>query len=103
MTFQLFILTKQRKEQIKPRIFNQLLTAFFIFKSWLKFCYSAKYSIHETRSTYKVVMYLTIKSFNLADRGTYNCVSTNSLGRAEGTLRLYSELTIYFYLHCILE
>lgn len=34
-------------------------------------------------------MKLTIRSFSANDVGTYHCVSTNSLGRAEGTLRLY--------------
>lgn len=34
-------------------------------------------------------MRLTIRSFSSTDVGTYHCVSTNSLGRAEGTLRLY--------------
>ncbi|XP_075210175.1 lachesin-like [Lycorma delicatula] len=48
-----------------------------------------KYSIYENRSNYKVIMRLIIHSFSHADIGTYNCVSTNSLGRAEGTLRLY--------------
>ncbi|XP_050313570.1 lachesin [Anthonomus grandis grandis] len=48
-----------------------------------------KYSIREDRSGYKVFMWLIIRSFSNADIGTYNCVSTNSLGRAEGTLRLY--------------
>lgn len=37
-------------------------------------------------------MRLTIRSFSANDVGTYHCVSTNSLGRAEGTLRLYGNL-----------
>ncbi|XP_066251861.1 lachesin-like [Euwallacea similis] len=49
----------------------------------------SKYQIQENRSGYKVVMWLVIRSFAEADVGTYNCVSTNSLGKAEGTLRLY--------------
>ncbi|XP_069677292.1 lachesin-like [Periplaneta americana] len=53
-----------------------------------------KYSIRENRSAYKVFMWLVIRSFGRTDIGTYNCVSTNSLGRAEGTLRLY-EIKIY--------
>lgn len=48
-----------------------------------------KYSVHENRSSYRTFMWLTIKRFSSTDIGTYNCVSTNSLGRAEGTLRLY--------------
>ncbi|XP_030748206.1 lachesin-like [Sitophilus oryzae] len=49
----------------------------------------SKYAIREDRSGYKVFMWLIIRSFSPNDIGTYNCVSTNSLGRAEGTLRLY--------------
>lgn len=53
--------------------------------------FSPKYSIREERSGYKVFMWLIIRSFGSADIGTYNCVSTNSLGRADGTLRLYGK------------
>ncbi|RZC41019.1 I-set domain containing protein, partial [Asbolus verrucosus] len=49
----------------------------------------SKYTIREERSGYKVFMWLVIRLFSTNDIGTYNCVSTNSLGRAEGTLRLY--------------
>ncbi|XP_969457.2 lachesin [Tribolium castaneum] len=49
----------------------------------------SKYTISETRRGYKVSMQLVIHNFTVPDIGTYNCVSTNSLGRAEGTLRLY--------------
>ncbi|CAG9773040.1 unnamed protein product [Ceutorhynchus assimilis] len=48
-----------------------------------------KYLVREERIGYRVFMWLVIKSFAAKDVGTYNCVSTNSLGRAEGTLRLY--------------
>ncbi|KAJ3627977.1 hypothetical protein MTP99_015309 [Tenebrio molitor] len=50
-----------------------------------------KYTIREERSGYKVFMWLVIRQFSSNDIGTYNCVSTNSLGRAEGTLRLYGQ------------
>lgn len=48
-----------------------------------------KYEITEKRDAYKGTMFLTVRSFSISDVGTYHCVSTNSLGRAEGTLRLY--------------
>ncbi|KAI8129513.1 Lachesin [Lucilia cuprina] len=48
-----------------------------------------KYAITEKRDGYRGVMLLTVRSFSPSDVGTYHCVSTNSLGRAEGTLRLY--------------
>ncbi|KAK5638415.1 hypothetical protein RI129_012710 [Pyrocoelia pectoralis] len=48
-----------------------------------------RYTIREQRKGYRVYMSLIVRSFSTKDVGTYNCVSTNSLGRAEGTLRLY--------------
>ncbi|KAK3929252.1 Hemicentin-1, partial [Frankliniella fusca] len=48
-----------------------------------------KYKIGEQRKNYKVFMSLLIHSFREDDIGVYNCISTNSLGRAEGTVRLY--------------
>ncbi|XP_041980673.1 lachesin-like isoform X2 [Aricia agestis] len=48
-----------------------------------------KYTIREEKTSYKVSMWLTIRQFAKSDIGTYNCVSTNSLGKSEGTLRLY--------------
>lgn len=48
-----------------------------------------KYGITEKRDGYKGTMLLVVRAFSIADVGTYHCVSTNSLGRAEGTLRLY--------------
>ncbi|XP_028027456.1 limbic system-associated membrane protein-like [Bombyx mandarina] len=48
-----------------------------------------KYTIREEKASYKVSMWLTIRQFSRNDIGTYNCVSTNSLGKSEGTLRLY--------------
>lgn len=48
-----------------------------------------KYVVSEERVGYRVFMSLKIKEFSSKDVGTYNCVSTNSLGKAEGTLRLY--------------
>ncbi|CAG9790808.1 unnamed protein product [Diatraea saccharalis] len=53
-----------------------------------------KYTITEERSSYKDLMKLTIRQFSKNDIGTYNCVSTNSLGKSEGTLRLY-EIKLY--------
>ncbi|CAK9801651.1 LAC [Anthophora quadrimaculata] len=54
-----------------------------------------KYSVREERSGYKVLMWLLIKEFTEQDVGSYKCVSTNSLGKADGTLRLY-EIKIGF-------
>ncbi|KAG7205552.1 hypothetical protein KM043_007528 [Ampulex compressa] len=54
-----------------------------------------KYTVREQRSDYKVLMWLLIKGFTEQDVGSYKCVSTNSLGKADGTLRLY-EIKIGF-------
>ncbi|XP_076661403.1 lachesin isoform X2 [Halictus rubicundus] len=49
----------------------------------------SKYSVREERSGYKVLMSLLIKGLTEHDLGSYRCVSTNSLGKADGNLRLY--------------
>lgn len=38
---------------------------------------------------YKVVMRLTINPVTKNDYGTYKCVSRNSLGETEGSIKLY--------------
>ncbi|RZF48606.1 hypothetical protein LSTR_LSTR011237 [Laodelphax striatellus] len=48
-----------------------------------------KFWMNEKKIEYKVVMRMIIHDFEESDIGTYNCVATNSLGRSEGTLRLY--------------
>ncbi|CRL05482.1 CLUMA_CG018236, isoform B [Clunio marinus] len=48
-----------------------------------------KYGITEERVGFRGRMKLVVRKFSPSDVGTYHCVSTNSLGRAEGTLRLY--------------
>ncbi|XP_039309515.1 lachesin isoform X3 [Solenopsis invicta] len=54
-----------------------------------------KYNVREERTGYTVLMWLLIKKFTERDVGSYKCVSTNSLGKADGTLRLY-EIKIGF-------
>jgi hypothetical protein len=51
----------------------------------------AKHSIVENRTSYKVHLKLTINQFSRRDLGIYMCVSTNSLGHADGTVRLYGK------------
>ncbi len=38
---------------------------------------------------YKVSMLLQIRNFGEEDAGVYMCTSTNSLGKIEGSIRLY--------------
>ncbi|CAB3244646.1 unnamed protein product [Arctia plantaginis] len=49
-----------------------------------------KHEISEERiSLYQLRTILVISQFESHDVGTYTCVATNTLGKAEGTLRLY--------------
>jgi Immunoglobulin domain len=50
---------------------------------------SGKYHIEEERIGYKVSMLLQIRNFGEEDAGVYMCTSTNSLGKIEGSIRLY--------------
>ncbi|KAL7043424.1 hypothetical protein ACKWTF_001494 [Chironomus riparius] len=43
----------------------------------------------ETENAYKVIMKLTINSVGQNDFGAYKCVSKNSLGDTDGTIKLY--------------
>ncbi|XP_038117798.1 lachesin [Culex quinquefasciatus] len=48
-----------------------------------------KYGITEERHGFRTNMRLVVRFFSPNDVGTYHCVSTNSLGKADGTMRLY--------------
>ncbi|XP_034244896.1 lachesin [Thrips palmi] len=53
-----------------------------------------KYQMDESpQSAYGVLMKLTVRKFRKADIGAYKCISKNSIGDAEGIVRLY-ELTL---------
>ena len=45
----------------------------------------------EWKSEFEVVMYLTIRDWQKADESHYSCISTNSLGKADGRIQSYSE------------
>lgn len=49
----------------------------------------AKYEPILFNNAYKVTMKLTIKSVGPTDFGTYKCVSKNSLGETDGSIKLY--------------
>lgn len=61
--------------------------------------YRPKYMITEKRNGFRGIMTLLVRSFSPSDVGTYHCVSTNSLGRAEGTLRLYGKIIFVLILY----
>lgn len=47
-------------------------------------------------NTYKVHMKLTIKTVGPNDFGTYKCVSKNSLGETDGSIKLYRKFIFNF-------
>lgn len=49
----------------------------------------AKYEPVLVDNAYKVHMKLMIKSVSASDYGSYKCVSKNSLGETDGTIKLY--------------
>merc|ERR1719350_2331616 len=49
-----------------------------------------KYMVMEERtSEYSTRMQLQIRDFQASDVGVYTCISTNSLGKSDGTIRFY--------------
>lgn len=52
-----------------------------------------KYTMSEdSHLYYSTAMKLIIKDFQKADLGGYKCISKNSIGDAEGNIRLYGDL-----------
>ncbi|EEB12428.1 lachesin precursor, putative [Pediculus humanus corporis] len=57
-----------------------------------------KYKMSETsNSYYSVQMRLSIKSLSKNDMGGYKCISKNSIGDAEGNIRLYGNYYYYYF------
>ena len=51
-----------------------------------------KYHIEEeVINDYELVMRLTIKNWQEADESHFTCISTNSLGKADGRIQAYSK------------
>lgn len=54
-----------------------------------------KYLMTEiNNSYYSVQMKLVIRRFHKTDLGGYKCISKNSIGDAEGNIRLYGKLVL---------
>lgn len=54
--------------------------------------------MHETEnSMYAVQMVLTIKQLQKSDFGGYKCISKNSIGGIEATIRLYGKLGDFWF------
>ncbi|XP_061710549.1 lachesin-like isoform X1 [Cydia pomonella] len=48
-----------------------------------------KYAINTEENSYRAHMKLTVRNLQLGDFGNYRCISKNSLGETEGSIRLY--------------
>lgn len=53
-----------------------------------------KYLTELSENSYRAHMRLTIKSLEAKDFGNYKCISKNSLGETEGSIRLYGKLPL---------
>ena len=66
-----------------------------------------RYLMSETEnSMYAVQMTLVLRKTQKSDFGGYKCISKNSIGDAEGTIRLYGKFTMKMIFclmnHCLL-
>ncbi|XP_048513864.1 lachesin-like isoform X2 [Athalia rosae] len=62
--------------------------SYWVYKSVMVLA-TKKYSINTTENSYRAEMRLTIKNLQSGDFGNYRCISKNSLGETEGSIRLY--------------
>jgi hypothetical protein len=59
--------------------------------TFLFFFEGKRYEPINIDNAYKVIMKLTINSVSQNDFGSYRCVSKNSLGDTDGSIKLYRE------------
>jgi hypothetical protein len=60
-----------------------------------------RYQMQETEnSMYAVQMMLVIRKLQKSDMGGYKCISKNSIGDAEGTIRIYGEFKLFYIYAC---
>ncbi len=62
---------------------------------------AVKYFTETVETNYRTQMRLTIRNLKERDFGTYKCLSKNSLGETEGSIRLYGKFKILLYIHII--
>lgn len=59
-----------------------------------------KYHLIIDEDRYKAHMKLTIRSLSPKDYGSYKCVTKNSLGEAEGSMRIYGNCFLLILKYC---
>lgn len=59
---------------------------------------AVKYFTETVETNYRTQMRLTIRNLKERDFGTYKCLSKNSLGETEGSIRLYGKFKILYYI-----
>lgn len=52
-----------------------------------------KYTTDISENSYRAHMKLTVHKLEARDFGNYRCISKNSLGETEGSIRLYGKIT----------
>ena len=57
---------------------------------------TSKYSNEIQDRSYRIFMKLTVRNLTARDFGSYRCISKNSLGETEGTIRLYGKDKYYY-------
>ncbi|XP_024942432.1 lachesin isoform X2 [Cephus cinctus] len=62
--------------------------SYWIFNSTMVLS-NEKYFTHTVENSYRTHMRLTIRNLQAGDFGNYRCISKNSLGETEGSIRLY--------------
>ena len=45
-------------------------------------------------SSYERIMYITVVNWQKGDQSQFSCISTNSLGKADGRIQSYSKILI---------
>lgn len=84
----LFVYNENRVAYDNLLYLLKILTVCFCFCFFFS---RTKYRVEEVKNNYKVHMYLDIQNLNRKDLGTYKCLATNSMGHANGSIRVHGE------------
>lgn len=61
-----------------------------------------KYGTDNMENSYRAHMKLTVRNLQTGDFGNYRCISKNSLGETEGSIRLYGKFKIPHYIRKVI-